>query len=48
MGPIEGLKEYLPELGKHLAIDSKKIKSYARGKRKKTVRTLKPTGHMPL
>ena len=26
MGLIEGLKEYLPELGKHLAIDSKKIK----------------------
>ncbi|MDP1759030.1 MAG: transposase [Thermodesulfovibrionales bacterium] len=32
-GLIEELKKYLPELGKHLAIDSKKIESYARGKK---------------
>ena len=32
-GLIEELKEYLPELGKHLAIDSKKIESYARGRK---------------
>lgn len=32
-GLIEELKQYLPELGKHLAIDSKKIESYARGKK---------------
>lgn len=30
-GLIEELKGYLPELGKHLAIDGKKIESYARG-----------------
>lgn len=30
---IEELKKYLPELGCHLAIDSKKIESYARGKK---------------
>ncbi len=30
---IEELKEYLPGLGRHLAIDSKKIESYARGKK---------------
>lgn len=30
---IEELKQYLPELGRHLAIDSKKIESYARGKK---------------
>lgn len=30
---IEELKKYLPELGRHLAIDSKKIDSYARGKK---------------
>ena len=28
---IEELKKYLPALGKHMAIDSKKIESYARG-----------------
>jgi Transposase DDE domain len=32
-GLIEELKEYLPGLGRHLAIDSKKIESYARGKK---------------
>lgn len=32
-GLIEELKKYLPELGRHLAIDSKKIESYARGKK---------------
>lgn len=32
-GLIEGLRNYLPELGRHLAIDSKKIESYARGKK---------------
>lgn len=49
-GLIEGLKEYLPELGKHLAIDSKKIKSYARGK-KNPEDSSDPEanwGHMPL
>jgi hypothetical protein len=30
---IEELKKYLPEIGSHLAIDSKKIESYARGKK---------------
>jgi hypothetical protein len=30
---IQQLKEYLPGLGLHLAIDSKKIESYARGKK---------------
>ena len=30
---IEELKEYLPELRRHLAIDSKKIENYARGKK---------------
>ena len=30
-GLIEELKGYLPELGKHLAIDGKKIESYTRG-----------------
>jgi hypothetical protein len=30
---IKQLKEYLPGLGRHLAIDSKKIESYARGKK---------------
>ncbi|MFN3481188.1 MAG: transposase, partial [Thermodesulfovibrionales bacterium] len=32
-GLIEELKKYLPELGRHLAIDSKKIESYARGRK---------------
>lgn len=32
-GLIEELKKYLPELGRHLAIDSKKIESHARGKK---------------
>ena len=30
---IEELKKYLPELGCHLAIDSKKIESYAKGRK---------------
>jgi hypothetical protein len=30
---IEELKKYLPDLGKHLAIDSKAIESYAKGKK---------------
>lgn len=30
---IGELKKFLPELGKHVAIDSKKIESYAKGKR---------------
>jgi hypothetical protein len=32
-GLIEELKKYLPEIGRHLAIDSKKIETYARGKK---------------
>jgi hypothetical protein len=32
-GLIQELKEYLPGFGRHLAIDSKKVESYARGKR---------------
>lgn len=32
-GLIEELKEYLPDFGRHVAIDSKKIESYARGKK---------------
>jgi len=32
-GLIEELKNYLPDFGSHLAIDSKKIESYARGKK---------------
>jgi hypothetical protein len=32
-GLIEELKNYLPDLGRHLAIDSKAIKSYAKGKK---------------
>jgi hypothetical protein len=32
-GLIEELRNYLPDFGRHLAIDSKKIESYARGKR---------------
>jgi hypothetical protein len=32
-GLIEELKKYLPDLGKHLAIDSKAIESYAKGKK---------------
>lgn len=30
---VEELKQYLPELGCHLAIDSKKIESYAKGRK---------------
>lgn len=33
-GLIEELRKYLPELGKDLAIDSKKIKSHAKGRKK--------------
>lgn len=32
-GLIEELKKYLPDFGSHLAVDSKKIESYARGKK---------------
>lgn len=32
-GLVEELKKYLPELGRHMAIDSKKIRSYARGRK---------------
>lgn len=32
-GLIEELKNYLPDLGKHLSIDSKAIESYAKGKK---------------
>lgn len=32
-GLIQELKEYLHSLGRHLAIDSKKVESYARGKK---------------
>jgi hypothetical protein len=32
-GLIEELRNYLPDLGRHLAIDSKKIETYARGKK---------------
>jgi len=32
-GLIEELRNYLPDLGRHVAIDGKKIESYARGKK---------------
>ena len=32
-GLIEELRNYLPDLGRHVAIDSKKIETYARGKK---------------
>lgn len=35
-GLIEELKRYLPDFGRHLAIDSKKIESYARGRKDST------------
>ena len=31
---IKQMKGYLPGLGRHLAIDSKKVESYARGKKR--------------